>query len=265
MLRSVSDTIITIDNKVKVHRSLLLDVSDKMRYLVEQVEERQVQAASQDHSPAIKDPPGHLSVLDHANQLGAERGLVLWSSFLYGQPISVSSTDWAKEGHNGIIELFALCQVHIIALKYDHLDAEDASIDAIRDLLYHEIDSYSTTFIEVIIQLAVRVPVIKKIFMDFVVYGDHKRGFRYTDVVAMCIGPHENGNGVTSLWMTDLSEQQRDRVCQELQLLHLSNQLLKMFIQKGKDDHDGVPAPDLMARCRYHAHAVKGQPCYMDK
>jgi hypothetical protein len=204
-----------------------------------------------------------LSVLDHANGPAGKRGLVLWSSFLYGQPMSVSATEWAKEGHNGIICLATLCEVHKIALKYDHFDAEDASIDAIRDLLYHEIDSYSMPFMVVMIRSAFRVPVIKKIFMDFVVYGDHKRGFRYTDVVAMCIGPHENGNNVTFPWMRNLPEEQRASFRQEL--LRLSNQLLNMFIQKGKDDRDGVPAPDLMARCRYHAHAAKGQPCYMDK
>ena len=47
--------------------------------------------------------------------------------------------------------------------------------------------------------------------------------------------------------------------------LRLSNELLEMFIQKEKDERDVVPAPDLMARCRYHAHATKGQPCFMDK
>ena len=47
-------------------------------------------------------------------------------------------------------------------------------------------------------------------------------------------------------------------------LLHTSNELLKMFIQKGKDERAGVPEPDLMARCRYHSHE-DGQPCYLDK
>ena len=234
-----------------------------MRHHVEQVEERQKQTASQDHSPAIKDHLRHLSVLDHANGPAGKRGLVLWSSFLYGQPMSVSSTEWARRGQNGMKELSALHQVHKIALKYDHFDAEDASIDAIRDLLYHKIDAYSMTFMEVVIRLAVKIPVIEKIIMDFVAYGDHKRGFRYTDVVAVCIGPHENGNDATSLWMKSLSEEQRAIVRQNL--LRLSNQLLNMFIRKGKDDRDGVPEPDLMERCRYHAHVAKGQPCYMDK
>ena len=234
-----------------------------MRYHVEQVEERQKQTASQDHSPAINDRLRHLSVFGHANEPIDKRGLVLWSSFLYGQPMSVSSAEWAKEGRSGISELFALRQVHKIALEYDHFDAEDASTDAIRDLLYHKIGAYSMEFMVVITRLAVTVPVINKIFTDFVVYGDHRCGFRYTDAVAACIGPHENGKDATSSWMNSVPEKWRARVRQEL--LHLSNQLLKMFIQKGKDDRDGVPAPDLMARCRYHAHAAKGQPCYIDK
>ena len=154
-------------------------------------------------------------------------------------------------------ELSALHQVHKIALKYDHFDAEDASIDAIRDLLYHEIDAYTIPI------MIAKIPVIQRIFMDFVVYGNHKHGFRHTDTVSVCIGPHENGNDATSLWMKSLSEEQRAIVRQNL--LRLSNQLLNMFIRKGKDDRDGVPEPDLMERCRYHAHVAKGQPCYMDK
>ena len=263
MPRSISDAIITIDNQVKVHRSLLLDVSDKMRHHVEQMEDRQAQAASQDHGPAIKVPPGHLSVLDHPNQPGTKRGLVLWSSFLYGQPMSVSSAEWAKEGQNGLIEFFALRRVHEIALKYDHFDAEDASIDAIRDLFYHEIDTYFKGFMEMVIAHAASTPVIKNIFMDFVVYGDHKHGFCYTDVVTACIEPHEKGNDAASFYMKGMPEERRARVRRDL--LRSSNELLNMFIQKGKDGRDGVPAPDLMARCRYHAHAAKGQPCYMDK
>lgn len=266
MLHSVSDTIITIDKQVKVHRSLLLDVSDKMRHLVEQMEERDAQAATQDQGPAINNPPGHLSVLGDANELGAERGLVLWSSFLYGQPMSVSSIDWAKEKQNGTLELFALRQTHNIALKYDHFDAEDASIDAIRNLLSHNINTYLMPFMEVFISTAVDIPVIKKIFMDFVVYGSDKHGFRYTDVVAVCIEPHEKGckgSDITPDWVMRLPEEGNARVRQDL--LRLSNELPKMFIQKGKDERAGVPAPDLMARCRYHAHAAKGQPCYMDK
>ena len=48
-------------------------------------------------------------------------------------------------------------------------------------------------------------------------------------------------------------------------LLRVSNEMLKKFFQKAKDDRAGIPAPDLMAQCRYHSHAAKGQPCYLDK
>ena len=264
MLRSVSDAIITINNQVKVHRSLLLDVSDKMRHLVEQMEERQVQAASQDRGPAIDHAPGNLSVLDHTNEPGAERGLVLWSSFLYGQPMSVSLTELAKEGHDGHIELFALRQAHKIALKYDHSDAEDASIDAMRDLLYQDVPSTFMPFTEIIIPTAFIIPIITDMFTDFVVYGKHEQGFRYTGIVDACTGILEDiSDPAMSAWLMTLSEEQTARVRRDL--LRLSNELLKMFIQKGKDERDGVPAPDLMARCRYHSHMAKGQPCYMDK
>lgn len=101
------------------------------------------------------------------------------------------------------------------------------------------------------------------IFMDLVVYGSHKHCFHYTDVVAACIVPHERGSDAVSLWMKRMPEERRNRVRDDF--LRLSNELLKMFIQKGKDERDGVSAPGLMARCRYHSHMAKGQPCYMDK
>jgi hypothetical protein len=63
--------------------------------------------------------------------------------------------------------------------------------------------------------------------------------------------------------LSTLAEEQKARVRQNL--LRLSNEMLKMFTQKGKDEGAGIPAPDLMARCRYHSHAEKGQPCYLDK
>jgi hypothetical protein len=229
---------------------------------VEQTEEREAQAASQGHGSAIKDPPRQLSILDTGKEVGTERGLVIWSKFLYGQPMSVSSIDWAKERHNGLIELFALRQVHKIALMYDHLDAEDASIDAIRVLLYHGINTHFMPFLEVVIPTAAKMPVITKMFMDFVVYGKHTHGFEYADFVDECTGAPEI-SPATSAWLSTLAEEQKARVRQNL--LRLSNEMLKMFTQKGKDEGAGIPAPDLMARCRYHSHAEKGQPCYLDK
>lgn len=262
MFRSVSDAITTIDGQVKVHRGLLCKVSEKMRHLVEQMEESEVQVESQGYGSAIKDLHGRLSILDDRHEPATERGLVIWSNLLYGQSMSVSSIDWAKEKHNGIIELLALRQVHKIALKYDHFDAEDASIDAIRDLLYHGIQTYFMPFAEVVIPTAANIPIITKIFMDFVVYGKHAHGFGYADFVDDCTGVPEI-SPATSAWLSTLAEEQKARVRQDL--LRLSNEMLKMFTQKGKDERAGIPAPDLMARCRYHSHAEKGQSCYLDE
>lgn len=80
--------------------------------------------------------------------------------------MSVSSIDWAKERHNGLIELFALRQVHKIALMYDHLDAEDASIDAIRVLLYHGINTHFMPFLEVVIPTAAKMPSLLNLVIE---------------------------------------------------------------------------------------------------
>jgi hypothetical protein len=88
-----------------------------------------------------KSLPVHVDLLDpHNYSLMTEGTLILWSRFLYGQPMTPSSND-RREFHVGVAEFEALLQVHKLSLKYDHADAEDASIDAIRDLIHYDDNS----------------------------------------------------------------------------------------------------------------------------
>jgi hypothetical protein len=201
-----------------------------MRHLVEEAESDALRkSGSKSNSSAV-----HLCLLDNKNELGTKRGLDLWAGFLYRQPTSVHPSDWPMD-HHGLKEFYALTEVRNIAWKYDHLDAKDASLDALRDLFYHGI----------------------------VVCGEHIQGDRYTELVNACIGPPEKPGDPILQWKSDVSKEQRLLASQDL--LNLTNELLKVSIQKGEDERAGVLAPDLMARCRYHLHAAKGLPCYLDK
>ena len=207
-----------------------------MRSLVEEAERDALRKprSNRDSSPAVT-----LYLLDHDNEPGTERGLVLWSGFLYGHSMSVSSSDWPKN-YTALDELLALTQAHQLSLDYDHADGEDASIDAIRDLFYraHDLD-----WNEMIPTFVHDGTVIMQVLADFVVCGE--QGDAYAELVdANMNSIHKDTHG---------------------SLMRSSNELLKMFILKGKNERAGVPAPDLMAHCRYHSHAEESQPCYLDK
>lgn len=109
-------------------------------------------------------------------------------------------------------------------------------------------------------------------------YGN--QGENYTKVVDANINPFGAGSN-PFLGLLEPSKEQQDSGYQELltfwkpskeqqnitrkDLLRFSNDINKMFVQRAKDQGAGLPLPDLMARCRYHSHAEKGQPCYLDK
>ena len=85
--------------------------------------------------------------------------------------------------------------------------------------------------------------IVMQLLADFVVYGE--QGGAYADLVD------------ANLYVTKKDTHES--------LMHTSNELFRMFIQKGKDELAGIPMPDLMARCRYHTHVAKDLPCYLDK
>jgi hypothetical protein len=200
----------------------------------------------------------NLRLLNHDNESGTERGLVLWSGFLYGQPMSVPPTEWPKK-HTGLEEFCGLEQVYKLSLEYDHYDAQDASIDGIRNLLYH---GHNLCWKGVVIPKFNDVPQACQMLVDFVVYGEG-HGDNFAALVDANIDPIDKCDDPM---LRDLLEAAKElEVTTHKDLLRVSNEIIKKFLQKGKDERAGIPAPDLMARCRYHAHAGKGQPCYLDK
>ena len=211
-----------------------------MRKLVEGAEEIQAKATSHEASSGRDRLRVHLRLLDEDLAAGV-RALKLWSNFLYGQPVSVPTSDW-PENHRCVYEFEALLQVHKLGLTYGHLDAVDASIDAVRGLLHQGNDLY---WPGVLTSSVIDVPVAQQVLMDFVMYGE--QGDHYTELVDASISPF-------------------DACSDDLRaFLRITNELLKMFVQKGKDELAGRPKPDLMARCRYHTHTAQGQSCYLEK
>lgn len=98
-----------------------------------------------------------------------------------------------------------------------------------------------------------------QVWADFVVYG--KQGDGYTGLVDSIVDNIDANDKREVLYQ--LSQEEVSVTYKRL--VHFSNELLKMFIQKGKDELAGIPMPDLMARCRYHTHVAKDLPCYLDK
>ena len=179
-----------------------------------------------------------LILLDHDGEPGTGRGLLLWSGFLYGRSMSVPSSDWPKN-HTALDELFGLAQALQLSLDCGHVDGEDASIDAIRDLFNSAHDLHWKETVPTFLHDG---SIVMQLLADFVVYGE--QGGAYADLVD------------ANLYVTNKDTHES--------LMHTSNELFRMFIQKGKYERAGLPAPDLMERCRYHSHA-NGQPCYLDK
>lgn len=156
-----------------------------------------------------------------------KRALELWTRFLYGQPIWDSSDDFD-----------ALVDVHYFAGIYNHYDAMDASIDAIRNIVSNHSDALEDPFTKVCgFYDCVSVPV--RLLMDHVVYGKHVTEARNW-VDAYLYGDNEPED-----------------------LQPLGNHLCNLFLAKAGNESAGWAPPDLDEGCRYHIHNEFGPRCYL--
>lgn len=166
--------------------------------------------------------------------------------------MSAPLSDW-PENHDAVEELFALMQVHQLSVVNYHSDAEDASIDAIRDLLCNVPDLHRDEAVPAILRDSTTA---LQVLADYVVYNE--QGDRYAELVDANLVPM---NELDIFFR--VSEERK--AAKHKDLLRVSAEILKKFSQTATDERVGIPAPDLMARCRYHKHAAKGLPCYLDK
>jgi hypothetical protein len=183
-------------------------------------------------------------------------GLRLWSGFLCGQSMLVPQSERCEGpcGREGQREYDAVLRVYDIAEMYDHVDAEDAALDATRDLLCHRGDLWLSS--EYLLPMP-RDTMLNRIVMDFVVYCGH--GTNWTDLVdATASYPKDHPKCVPRL------VKENKETHSPGQLLCISNDICQMLIPKETDAIAGRPPPDLMERCRYHSHVEKGLRRYLD-
>jgi hypothetical protein len=254
---------------VNVHRSLLCNVSEAMRNLVQEAEdglrsaEPKKKSKFKKRSIALMESVKRdhvrprIDLFEHEILSGHERGLQLWAGFLYGQSMSIVPSEWYKDatGPQVASEYDALLRVREIALTYHHDDAEDAALDTIRDLLYHRDDMCIGG--DVLAPTPHASP-LDRMLIDFAVYRE--QGKAWTEFIDGRLGPIDCPNpALRPLFEANREQQPLD------ELLRITNALCKMFIRKEADATVGSPLPDLMERCRYHTHGEKGLPCYLDK
>lgn len=188
-------------------------------------------------SARSKDGP---SVL--AGWFGDRRPLELWAGFLYGQPMWLQGgeDDWDEE--SSISDDFrTLLEVYAFAREYKHVDAQDASIDALRDIVQNHSADLLSPFTSIFIRGCHGTSRPAKMLMDHVVNGK-------------CVAQARE-------WISSYNREKSWLEAAD----DLEHELCKLYLEKGEKEGAGEGPPDLMARCRYHAHIEHDQPCYLDK
>jgi hypothetical protein len=251
---------VIINEDLPIRRTLLCDISEKMRHLVEQAEEAQGKPSPQPLGTKRKrDPsPVRLQILENV-QKGVERNRVLelWSGFLYGQSMTRPRSDWrfgrwVEAKH----EYGALVQVHTFASQYGHIDAADASLDAIRQMLNSvvDLDKQPEWF-----AVTPKGGPCARLLMDFLANSHY--GNMFTHNVERSL----DMNSTRYLGGRRYMEPTLYESAELKSLLHATNELCKMLVRKIDDQVTSlVLRADLMERCRYHSHG-SDVPCYLDK
>lgn len=168
------------------------------------------------------------------------RAVELWSGFLYGQPIWPSSDYVVEE------DFIALVQIHSFAERNKDNNAQDASIDAIRDIIRNHSSDLDDPFTHIFDRGDI-ISSPAKVLMDHVVDGDGD-------------GDGEYGERVMHWTVYHLQRTPR----RDDDPGHLAQELCKMYIQKTIRESNGQASPDLTARCRYHSHK-KDELCYLER
>lgn len=227
---------------------------------VENAEREQGRFASHDpleQGLRDKDEPVYVNIFHHLlHQVGGQRGLELWTNFLYGQSMIVPFSEWPEGPFGRVVadEYSALNWVYEIAQDFDHVEAMDASVDAIRQLL---IDGADLSLTPKVLKSSPSESSLTQMLMDFVVYGGLDKD--YTAFIDSRIAPIESFDGLTR-WNI-----QSARARQPLDdYLRITNELCKMFNRKAEDAIAGRPLPDLRERCRYHSHGENNRACYLE-
>lgn len=216
---------------VRVHKHLLCDISKEMREAVADYEKEMRAFASKPKSETVvEDQP---SVL--AGWFLHKRPLEMWSGFLYGLPL------WSCDDETSVNDDFrVLVEVYTFAKEYKHSNAQDASIDAMRDIICNHSKNITAPLTSIFVRGCLCADLPAKMLMEQMVWGK-------------CVGQARE-------WVTTYTREKPKLEVPD----DLEHEMCNMYLVKGEKDSTGDRPPDLMARCRYHSYAGD-QPCYLDK
>jgi hypothetical protein len=252
---------IIINKQVHVQKHLLCDISEKMRDLVEKAEEAQGKPFPQPLASKRKRDfsPPRLQIFGHIKDAAeADRALNLWTGFLHGQSMIRPQRDWRTGRYldcRAKDEYSALVHVHTFASKYGHIDAEDASLDAIRHMLCSEVDFYHQPEW---FGVTPDDSACARLLMDFLANSDY--GNQFADRIDARLKRKLAKPTSERMLKETLLYDSAGLIC----LLRISNELCKTLVRKTEAQAAGRPPPDLTERCRYHSHE-SGAPCYLDE
>jgi len=160
----------------------------------------------------------------------SKRGWELYVGFLYGQPIWIRSELYVIDDDFEQLALIWDVGQHNV----NDLEAADAAIDAVRELVTHESDALSRP-ISVLDSRSMSDEGDSPydILLDFMVYGQSASAF--------------------GKWYHASDDS------------NLDNRLARMFSEKANTKEKGLDQPDIMERCRYHLHNIlPRRHCYLD-
>jgi hypothetical protein len=159
---------------------------------------------------------------------------------------------WVEAKH----EYGALVQVHTFASQYGHIDAADASLDAIRHMLNSvvDLDKQPEWF-----AVTPENGPCARLLMDFLANSHY--GNMFTNNVERSLSM----NSTRYLGGRRYMEPTLYESAELISLLHATNELCKMLVRKIENQASSlVLHADLMECCRYHSHR-QDVPCYLDK
>jgi hypothetical protein len=159
---------------------------------------------------------------------------------------------WVEAKH----EYGALVQVHTFASQYGHIDAADASLDAIRHMLNSvvDLDKQPEWF-----AVTPKDDPCARLLMDFLANSHYGHSFTNNIDAKLNERPTRalNEHGLMKPALYESVELRR--------LLRITNELCKMLVRKiDNQAASRLLRADLMERCRYHSHGPD-VPCYLDK
>jgi hypothetical protein len=213
-----------------------------MQERLEAYEESEQALLSESNSKGVSHD--RLCLLPDPCKLNSKRAVKMWTGFLYGQPL------WTDRGKNKVLEdLWDSIVVYNFAGAYKHDWAQDAALDAIRQMLVDNADRKACDEHDNVLGdgLGQMADLLR-----------HKKRFRRLIDLLEDFTVYGADADEIELWAKS-SEHDDDA-----NVRALKEELLLIFYAKAEDRNAGRHGPRLMDECRYHKHVfMEGVGCYV--